>query len=34
VGGVRRGALAPVTAATRRILQLSISPLAEIRQPG
>ena len=34
LGGVRRAALAPVTAATRRILQLSISPLAEIRQPG
>lgn len=29
LGGIRRGAVAPVTAATRRILQLSLSPLAE-----
>ena len=28
VGGVRRGALAPVTPATRRVLQLTLSPLA------
>lgn len=34
VGGVRRGALAPVTAATRRILRLFISPLAGIPRPG
>jgi tRNA(Ile)-lysidine synthase len=26
VGGVRRGAVAPVTASTRRVLQLSLSP--------
>ena len=29
VGGVRRGAMAPVTAATRRVVQLTLSPLAE-----
>jgi tRNA(Ile)-lysidine synthase len=33
VGGVRRGSVAPVTALTRRILQLSLFPLAEARGP-
>jgi tRNA(Ile)-lysidine synthase len=33
VGGVRRAAMAPVTAVTRRILCLSLSPLADIARP-
>ena len=31
LGGVRRGAAAPVTARTRRVLELALSPLAEPR---
>lgn len=31
VGGVRRGAAAPVTAGTRRVLELALKPLAEAR---
>ena len=34
VGGVRRAALAPVTAATRRVVQLTLLPLAEARGQG
>ena len=31
LGGVRRGAAAPVTARTRRVLELALAPLAEPR---
>ena len=34
IGGVRRGAMAPVTAATRRVLHLALSPLAEVHERG
>ncbi len=34
LGGVRRGALAPITATTRRVLQLALSPVAEVSPPG
>ena len=34
IGGVRRGAMAPITAATRRVVQLTLSPLAEARGWG
>jgi hypothetical protein len=34
VAGVRRGAGAPVTAATRRVLELSVVFLAEASPPG
>jgi tRNA(Ile)-lysidine synthase len=34
IGGVRRGAMAPVTGTTRRVLHLVLSPLAEVHERG